>query len=280
MTDHHKGCTVATKVLLTGASGRIGRMLAPRLSALGWSVRPYDLEPPPGAGADWVRGDITDSGTLAGAMAGVGAVVHLAGLSGEAAFADLLHHNIDGTYQVFEAARRTGVPRVLFASSSHAVGFHARTELPGEGLATTDLRPRPDTFYGASKVFGEALGSLYADRHGMRVASVRIGSCFPEPTNVLSLATWLSPGDAARLFDALLRTPDLRYEVLYGISANTRAWWDLSPARRLGYAPRDDAEAYADAVLARHGALDPADADARYLGGRFTEWTGTEWTGT
>ncbi|MEU9104894.1 hypothetical protein AB0D54_11065 [Streptomyces xanthophaeus] len=109
----------------------------------------------------------------------------------------------------------------------------------------------------------------------MRVASVRIGSCFPEPTNVLSLATWLSPGDAARLFDALLRTPDLRYEVLYGITDNTRAWWALSPARRLGYAPQDDAEAYVDAVLARHGALDPADADARYLGGRFTEWTGT-----
>ncbi|MFD8981685.1 NAD-dependent epimerase/dehydratase family protein [Streptomyces sp. NPDC059564] len=259
------------EILLTGAAGRIGRMLRPGLTALGWTVRSFDLEPaPPGEEAQWVRGDITDPEALAGAMAGVSAVVHLAGISGEAEFTDLLHTNIDGTYQVFESARRAGVPRLLFASSSHAVGFHERTE----GDATTGVRPRPDTFYGVSKVFGEALGSLYADRHGMRVASVRIGSCYPEPTNVLSLATWLSPADAARLFDALLRTPALGYEVVYGISANTRAWWDLTPARRLGYEPEDDAEDYADTVLARHGALDPADPDARYIGGRFTQWPG------
>ncbi|MGD3110920.1 NAD-dependent epimerase/dehydratase family protein [Streptomyces sp. YGL11-2] len=255
-----------TEILLTGAAGRVGRLLRPRLAARGWAVRSFDLEPaPPGEETDWVRGDITDPEALDAAMTDICAVVHLAGIAREADFPDTLHHNIDGTYHVFEAARRAGVPRVLFASTSHVIGFHEQT-------SATQAGPRPDTLYGVSKVFGEALGSLYADRHGMQVACIRIGSCFPEPTNVLSLATWLSPDDAGRLFNALLRAPDLRYETLYGISANTRAWWDLAPARRLGYQPQDNAEDFVDAVVAAHGPLEPAHPDARYVGGRFTLW--------
>lgn len=261
------------EILLTGAAGRVGRMLREGLPAFGWKLRCFDLVRPQGAegawgGDDWITGDITDPAALARATAGVGAVIHLAGIPSEAPFADLLHTNIDGTYQVFEAAQRSGVPRVLFASSNHAVGFHPRSE-----LADTHLRPRPDTYYGVSKVAGEAIASLYADRYRMAVASVRIGSCEPEPSSLRSLSTWLSPADAVRLFHALLTAPDLGYATVYGISANTRAWWDLDTARELGYQPQDDAEPYAPALLAAHGPIDPTDRAHRFLGGEFTALT-------
>lgn len=252
-------------VLITGAAGGVGGFLRAGLPGLGWRVRGYDLTAPPDASPDWTVGDITDPAALAAAAAGAAAVVHLAGIPGEADFADLLHANIDGTYQVFEAARRAGVRRVVYASSNHAVGFHPRQDPIG-----VDVRPRPDSRYGVTKVFGEALGSLYADRYGMEVACVRIGSCFPRPTTVRMLSTWLSPGDVVRLTHALLTAPGLRYEILYGISANARGWWDLTRATRLGYRPQDDAETYAAEVLAACGPLTPDDPDARYVGGRMT----------
>lgn len=267
-------------VLITGAAGAVGSYLLAGLPALGHRLRGFDLRrpgssPTPGvpattgttpAGTDgWIVGDIRDPEALDRAMAGVRAVVHLAAIPTEAPFADLIGPNIEGTYQVFEAARRAGVDRIIYASSNHAVGFTRRTRLVGTGT-----RPRPDTYYGVTKVFGEALASLYADRHGMRVACVRIGSCFPRPTTVRHLATWLSPGDASRLVHACLTAPDLTYAVLYGISANTRAWWDLGPARELGYQPEDDAEAYAQRVLAERGPLAEDDPEAVYLGGEFT----------
>jgi uronate dehydrogenase len=197
-------------------------------------------------------------------MADVDAVIHLAGIPDEAAFPDLRTANIDGTYQVFHTAQGAGVRRVVYASSNHAVGYHRRTASIG-----VDVRPRPDSVYGVTKVFGEALGSYFADHYGMEVASVRIGSCFPVPTSVRMLSTWLSPADTVRLFHALLATPDLTYAVVYGISANTRGWWDLQPARGLGYEPRDDAEMYAAEVLAACGPLASDDVDHVLVGGRF-----------
>jgi uronate dehydrogenase len=251
-------------VLLTGAAGGVGTFLRRGLPALGWKLRCYDRRPildDP----DAVTADIRDPVALAAAMDGVDAVVHLAGIPTEDTFDRIRDANIDGSYRVFEAARAAGVGRVVYASSNHAVGF-----LPRQELAPVAVPPRPDTFYGLSKAFGEALGQLYADRHGMAVACLRIGSCFQRPTSTRQLSTWLSPADCVRLVHACLTAPDLGYAVVYGVSANTRGWWDLEPARRLGYAPADDAEVYAAAVLAEHGELDPADPDHAYLGGRFT----------
>lgn len=253
-------------VLITGAAGRVGTVLRTGLAELGWAVRGYDIQAPTEAdGTEWIVADIADAAALAEAMDGVDAVVHLAGIPDEDEFARLLRTNIDGTFQVFEAARLAGVRRIVYASSNHAVGYHERADLIG-----VEVRPRPDTYYGVTKVFGEALASFYADRHEISVACVRIGSCFPRPTSVRMLGSWLSPGDAVRLFQALLTAADLDYEVVYGISANTRSWWDLEPARRLGYRPVDDAEAHAAEVLAACGPLADDDPDAVYLGGRFT----------
>jgi uronate dehydrogenase len=152
------------------------------------------------------------------------------------------------------------VPRVILASSSHATGFHPRT---GEE-APDYLSPRPDTYYGVSKVAGEALGSLYHDRYGLDVVCVRIGGCFERPMAPRHLATWLSPDDCARLMEALVATPAPGFRVVWGVSDNTRRYFCLDEARALGYEPKDDAERFAAEL---EGASDPL--DDTYLGGSF-----------
>ena len=136
-----------------------------------------------------------------------------------------------------------GVPRIVYASSNHAVGRTPRSD-----LLTVDVRPRPDTFYGVAKVAAEALLSLYVDRHGIDAVATRIGSFLPRPESVRNLATWLSHDDAVRMVDACLVAPDPGFAVVYGVSANTRGWWDLAPGHALGYHPEDDAERFADQV--------------------------------
>lgn len=250
-------------VLITGAGGSIGKVLAEGLPAYGHRLRLLDRVAV--SGEDTVVADILDPAALDVAMSGVSAVVHLAAISTEADFADILRANIEGTYHVFDAARRVGVPRVIYASSNHAVGF-----TPRQPLAGVDLPPRPDTYYGVSKVFGEALGRLYVDRYGMAVACLRIGSFAPAPRTPRELSTWLSHGDAVRLVHASLSAPDLTYAVVYGISANTRGWWDHAPGRTLGYQPADDAERFAPQIVATQGEPDPAERDNAFLGGGFT----------
>ena len=178
----------------------------------------------------------------------------------------ILEVNINGTYTVFEAARRAGVPRVVFASSNHAVGFHTPDEYP----LPEDVTALPDTYYGVSKVAGEGLGALYAKRYGLDVICVRILSCFPEPPNLRALSTWLSPDDAGRLFEACLAVEKPGYRIVYGVSANTRGGWvSLDGARALGYEPQDDAEVYFAELTAEFGPIDPADPVFTYLGGPF-----------
>ncbi|MFD8708186.1 NAD-dependent epimerase/dehydratase family protein [Kitasatospora sp. NPDC059648] len=254
-------------VLLTGAAGRIGTSLRTSLPAYGYRLRCFDRLPVPGE-PQALTADLQDAQALAAAMEGVDAVVHLAAIPGEAPFADILAANIDGTYRLFEAARAAGVHRIVYASSNHAVGF---TERPADGAAVpVDTPQRPDTYYGLSKCFGENLASLYADRHGTQTVSLRIGSFSDEPRSIRALGTWLSPGDCARLVHAALTGPVSGHTVVYGISANTRAWWDLSTARALGYQPQDDAEQYAQQLIAELGELPADDPEYRYLGGRFT----------
>jgi uronate dehydrogenase len=244
-----------TTVLVTGAAGSIGTALRERLPGYGWDVRSFDREPVP----DGSVGDITSPADLDAALAGVSAVVHLAGQPSEAPWPVIRDANIEGTFQVFEAARRAGVHRVVYASSVHAVGF-----VPTATAHPADLPPRPDTLYGVSKAFGEALARYYVDRYGFAVACLRIGTFEPRPTHGSALSTWLSPDDCARLVDACLRAPELTYALVWGVSCNSRQVLSADAGRALGYEPQDDAEAFADQVA------DTRDPSAALLGGGFT----------
>ena len=255
-------------VVVTGAAGRIGTMLRARLAAPGRVLRLVDVVPlSAGPGEEVVTASVTDMATMTAACEGADAVIHLGGIPSEAAWERILEVNINGTYTVLEAARRAGVPRVVFASSNHAVGFAPL----GAGPVPDYAFPAPDTFYGASKAAGEALGALYSRRHGMDVICVRILSCFDRPKNTRMLATWLSPDDAGRLFEACLTVPRPGYRVIFGVSANTRGGLvSLAEARALGYEPKDDAEKFAAEIVAEHGEVTPDDPAARFLGGDFT----------
>jgi len=194
---------------------------------------------------------------------GVDAVVHLGGFSVEGSWEVILRANIIGTYNAFEAARRNGARRIVFATSNHAVGFYRRDE-------TIDHRasPKPDSRYGVSKAFGEALGSLYADKYGMEVVCMRIGNVNPRPMDKRRLSIWLSPRDLAQLVSLAIDRPGIRFEIVYGISGNKRRWYDNSNAERLGYRPQDDSEAWAEEVLRN----EKPGADPRtelYQGGPF-----------
>jgi uronate dehydrogenase len=233
-------------VLITGAAGRIGSYLQDRLRRPGRRLRLLDtkaFEAKDHADAEYVRASVTDFPAVHAAMAGVDAAVHLAGIAmTRAAMSDLTHVNITGTANVFEAARMQRVRRIVFASSNHAAGFGERAIADGAGL------PRPDSYYGVTKVFGEALGSLYHDRHGMDVVCLRIGTCRDRPTDVRSLGTWLSPDDAARLVEAALSHPAPGFVVAWGVSDNRRRPWPLDAARALGFCPQDNGETFADQI--------------------------------
>jgi nucleoside-diphosphate-sugar epimerase len=255
-------------ILITGAAGRIGSMLRSRLAREDRVLRLLDVVPLDAAGPaeEVVTASVTDLAAMTAACAGAAAVIHLGGIPTENAWAPILDVNINGTYTVFEAARRAAVARVVFASSNHAVGFAPRASFP----VADDARPAPDTYYGVSKAAGEALAALYAGRYGLEAVCVRILSCFDRPQNARMLSTWLSPDDAGRLFDACVTAPAPGFRVVYGVSANTRGGWvSLDGARALGYQPRDDAETYAGELLAG-GEPDESDPVFRYLGGEFT----------
>jgi uronate dehydrogenase len=257
-------------VLVTGAAGRIGTVLRGGLPERGWAVRSLDVVPLPDTrpGEEQVVADVTDLAAMTDATDGATALVHLAGIATEADWPAILHANIDGTYTALEAARRARVGRVVLASSNHATGYTPR---PASGLLTeADAPPRPDTYYGVSKVTMEALGSLYHDRYGMDVVCLRIGSAFAEPTTTRQLSTWLSPDDTVSLVDAALRAPSPGFAVVWGVSANTRNWWDLTAARSLGYEPAGDAEAFAEALVEAHGEPDLDDPVHARVGGEYT----------
>ncbi|RAG86999.1 NAD(P)-dependent oxidoreductase [Streptacidiphilus pinicola] len=257
-----------SRILITGAAGGVGTLLRPRLARPDRTLRLLDIaELEPREGEEVLRASVTDLDAMTKACADVDAVVHLGGISVEAAWADILDVNIHGTRTVFEAARRAGVPRVVFASSNHAVGFHTPDEYP----LGADTPPLPDTYYGVSKVAGEALGALYHHRYGLDVICIRILTCFPTPPNPRALSTWLSPDDCARLLEACLAAPSPGYRIVHGVSRNTRGGWvTLDEAAALGYDPQDDAEVHAAAVLAEHGDPGPDDPVFAHLGGPFT----------
>ncbi len=232
------------RVLITGAAGAIGSCLRDGLRPLVDELVLSDVRAvEPRARERFVPADLADREAVVGAVEGVDAVIHLGGIPTEVPFEQLVGPNLVGTFNVFEAARLAGVSRVVFASSNHATGFY-----PVQRTLTGCEPTRPDSLYGVTKVYGEALGRLYVDKFDLQVVCVRIGSFAPRPRERRELATWLSYEDAVRLFAACLSAADVGFRVVYGASANTRLFWDLTSGRELGYEPQDDAECYAAEV--------------------------------
>jgi len=229
------------RVLMTGARGRIATVLRPALRESVEELRLSDLTAPDDlvAPETFAAADLTDKRAVQAAVDGVDAVVHLGAIPDEAPFETIAGPNLHGAFHVFEACRRAGVERVVFASSNHATGMYP-VGVPLDGHQP----PRPDGLYGASKVFGEALGSMYADKFGLSVVCLRIGSFEPRPRERRELSTWLSHADGVRLVRAALTADDVHFAIVYGASANTRRWWP--PDREIGFVPQDDAEVYAD----------------------------------
>lgn len=256
-----------TRLLLTGAAGHLGSVMRPRLKAYCQTLRVSDLQDSlPAAGPDEERvvANLADRAAVQGLMSGVDAVVHLGGVSTEQPWETIRAGNIDGVVNLYEGARREGVRRIVFASSNHVTGFYRQDEVIGPRDPV-----RPDGFYGLSKAFGENLAQLYFDRWGIETVSVRIGSAFAEPRDRRMLATWMSFDDTERLFVAALTAPLVGHSVVYGMSDNTTAWWDNTPARHLGYRPQDNSEVFRPAVEGRQPVIDLADPAARCQGGAF-----------
>jgi uronate dehydrogenase len=251
-------------VLITGAAGRIGTILREGLRSRFDVLRLLDIATLGSAqpAEELVTADVRDLSAVVDAMDGVDAVAHLAGIPHEDTFEHILQTNIVGTYHMLEAARRRGCPRVVLASSLHVTGFYDAGEHIGP-----DVPPRPDSFYGVGKAFAENLGRLYADKRGLEVVCLRLGTVADRPTTPRHLSTWLSPRDAVELFYCSLTAPEVGFTVAYGASANRRGWWDLGSAKRLGYQPVDDAEWWASEIQV--AAADPTESGSGPQGGSY-----------
>ncbi len=255
------------RLLITGAAGGLGSAMRPRLAHLADSLRLSDVADLGEAAPheELVTCDLADPAAVEALVDGCDGIVHLGGISNEQPWSQIRSANIDGIVNLYEAARKHGNPRIVFASSNHAIGYYKQSEHLDAMVPT-----RPDGLYGVSKVFGEAIASMYHDKFGIETAIVRIGSCFAEPTTHRMLATWMSFEDFARLIERVFTAPRLGCPVIYGASANATNWWDNRHADYLGWRPQDSSEAFRAKVEATCARPGPDAPDALYQGGMFT----------
>jgi len=256
--------TVPSKpVLLTGASGALGRQLAPVLAGAGWTLRLTDIVPYPDTlpkGTSFVKADLNDGPAILRQAEGCGAILHFGGVSVEKPFEEVIGPNIRGLYHIYEAARREKA-RVIFASSNHSIGFHERTE-----PLDHDCQFRPDGYYGLSKAYAELMGRMYWDKHGVENVNIRIGSCFPEPVNARMLSTWLSYADLCRLVARCVLAPRTGTAVVWGASANSRSFWRTDSRDLVGWTPQDSADPFAGQL---EGQVSGDPVEERYQGGAY-----------
>ncbi|MET0541675.1 MAG: NAD(P)-dependent oxidoreductase [Variovorax sp.] len=267
MSDSQSQKNKVDRLLLTGAAGGLGKVLRERLRPYAGVLRLSDIAgmaPTEGAHEEVVPCDLADKAAVDVLVAGCDAIVHLGGVSVERPFEEILEANIKGIFNVYEAARRHGVKRVVFASSNHVIGFYKQTE-PLDAA----VQKRPDGYYGLSKSFGEDMAQFYFDRYGIETVSIRIGSSFPEPLNRRMMHTWLSYRDLTTLIEKSLFTPSVGHTIVYGASANEGLWWDNKSAAHLGFVPQDTSEVFRAKVEAQPPVA-PTDPNAIYQGGAFT----------
>jgi uronate dehydrogenase len=256
------------RILITGAAGGLGQLL--RRDLKGWAqvMRVSDIADLGDAAADEevVQCDLADLDAVMALVDGVDGIVHLGGKSIEGTFDNIIEANIRGTYNIFEASRRHGGKRIMFASSNHAIGFHLREH----GLDANSPQ-RPDSIYGLSKCFGEDLARYYHDKFAIESVSVRIGSCFPEPRDRRMLATWLSPADFVRLIKCIFEATRVGATMIYGASNNREQWWDNTHAAFLGWQPQDTSEIFREKIEAAHPQPHWDEPFVRYQGGTYAE---------
>ena len=254
------------KLVLTGAAGRLGSYLREPLAAMCDTLVSTDIVEDIGQlypGEAYMRADLADLDAMVAVLEGADMVIHFGAYCDEGPFEKLLGPNFIGAYNVWEAAYRNGLRRVVYASSIHAVGMHPKTDFIG-----TDAPHRPDTFYGLAKCFAEDLGSMYWDKRGLESVHLRILSA-AQVNNPRSLGSWLSYDDLIQLVTRAIDTPVTGFAVVYGVSNNDRAPVDNAKAAFLGYRPKDNAEIYAAEVLAEADPMDPADPGHMCHGGPF-----------
>lgn len=254
------------RLLLTGAAGGLGKVLRERLRPYAQVLRLSDIAnmaPAADASEEVQPCDLADKQAVHHLVEGVDAILHFGGVSVERSFEEVLGANISGIFHIYEAARRHGVKRVIFASSNHVIGFYKQ----GEKLDAHSPR-RPDSYYGLSKSYGEDMASFYFDRYGIETVSIRIGSSFPEPQNRRMMHTWLSFDDLTQLFERALYTPNVGHTVVYGMSDNLDTWWDNRYAAHLGFAPKDSSEVFRAQVETQPPVSDNDPAKV-YQGGAF-----------
>jgi uronate dehydrogenase len=235
------------RVLLTGAAGHLGRELRSRLAGRFPVLRLSDVAEmaPAGPGEEVVPCDLSDAAAVAELCRDVDAILHFGGRSNEDDWDTILSANIVGAVNLWEGARKSGVKRIVFASSNHAIGLYRReTRIDHRAPAM------PDSRYGLSKAFGEDLAALHAYKHGIKALCIRIGSSFAEPADARQLATWMSFDDLVRMIDVGLEA-DYVFEIVYGVSDNEASWWDNSNATRLGYSPADSADRFAERLAGK-----------------------------
>ena len=254
------------KLVLTGAAGRLGSYLREPLTRMCDELVSTDIVAEIGKlydGESYVQADLADLAAMEAVLEGADMVVHFGAIGDEAPWDDILQSNIIGAYNVWEAAYRKGVKRVVYASSVHAVGMHLKTDTIG-----LDAPHKPDTYYGLAKCFAEDLASLYWDKRGIESVCMRIFSC-AQATNARSIGTWLSYGDLIHLVERSIDSPVVGFTKVWGISNNDRAVVDNSKAGHLGYRPKDNAEQFAREVFAKTPPLDNKDLANLCIGGPF-----------
>jgi uronate dehydrogenase len=254
------------KVALSGASGNVGRILREELPQRGVDLRSAGGSQPLTPlrdDEDVMHGDLRDPAVVDALLRGVDVLIHMAGTSVERPLPEIIENNLVALHQVYEGARRHGVKRVVFASSNHAFGMH-----PVGSRLRLDADFRPDGFYGLSKVWGEAMARMYWDKHGIEGIALRIGTAMGRPPeNERQLSTWMGTEDLIQLVMRCIEATDVGHAAVWGISANTRSWYDLEESNAIGYRPVQNAEDWADEVLARPNPLDPV--ARQFQGGQF-----------
>jgi uronate dehydrogenase len=254
------------RLLLTGAAGRLGKLLRRRVQPWTRVLRLSDVSGvgPAGAGEEVMECDLADRDAVLRMAEGVDAVIHFGGISYEKPFQPIMQANILGMANLYEAVHKAGVRRVVFASSSHVTGFYDTTQ-----RVDTAMPYRPDTFYGISKCFGELMSRYYFDRFGIETVCLRIGSCFPEPQEPSDRVMHLPEDDLVELVRCALFAPRVGHTILYATSDNDQQWWDSQQAAHLGFKPRQSSRPFARRFpdTAPQPARD--DSGAQYQGGMF-----------